>query len=66
MKLEKLDIDYYVEDRICRLLKVERGFFIEVHEKVYNHFNLREKGEGTKNDKSNSNLYEYSSTGNYS
>ena len=64
MELEKLDIDCYVEERICRLLKVDRGFFIEIHERVYNHFN--QTGEGAKNDKSNSNLHEHSSSGNYS
>lgn len=64
MELERLDIDCYVEDRICRLLKVERGFFIEIHEKIYNHF--KETGEGKENDKSNSNLHEYSSISNYS
>jgi len=64
MKLERLDIDCYVEERICKLLKIKRGFSVEIHEKIYNHFS--QTGEGLENEKSNSNLYEYFSISNYS
>ena len=63
MELEKLDIDCYVEDRICKLLKEEEIGSSIIHRRAHDHYRFifKEKGEGKKNDKSNSNLHEYSS-----
>ena len=51
MKLEKLDIDYYVEKRLCKLLGTEEWISAEIHHRICEYFNL--KGEGDLSEKNN-------------
>ena len=54
MTLERLDIDYYVEKRLCKLLGTEEWISAEIHHRICEYFNL--KGEGDLSEKNNNNV----------